>query len=203
MYQLAKLSGIAVLLVAGVINPPITITDSGVYQIVVDEDGKPAFVPITDVIDLRKQPGDKPTDPDPKPPVDEPPKPPEGISRDAARWATEAGDIPGGKKYSLLFEIVRDGVESGDIKIPLLFPILRKAADETIGSEWATFRINLGDYLNEQLRLGNFKEKREIVSQLELIRYGIAYAVKDGDALSEADELIILSKVNTIIGSEQ
>lgn len=193
---ISKLGGLAVLLIAGVINEPITITDSGIFQIVVDADGKPAFAEITEVIDLRTKTGDKP---DPEPPIEEPPAPPEGISQDVAKWTVEAGDITGAKKYSLLFEIARDGVESGKIPVAKLFPVLRESADAVIGDKWGTFRINLGDYLNEQLRVGNFKEKAEIVSQLELIRYGIAYAVKDSEPLSDADALVVLSKVGSII----
>ena len=86
MHPLKSLIGTAIFLIAGV-APPLTITDSGYWVTVVDDNGTPSLVRITTVIDLRS--GEAPTppkdDPGETPPALDPP--PAGISADVASWS--------------------------------------------------------------------------------------------------------------------
>jgi hypothetical protein len=174
-------------------TPPLIITDAGYYFAEVGSDGVPELIEVERIVDLRDGAG---------PPPKEPPElgpPPDGISKDVARWAAAVGDPEGAQVYALVFETVRDGLKSKSLEPSGVFRVLRESADDLIGDEWEPVRENLGDYFTARKQEGALSERIETANKMELIRYGLVYSAREANPLPMGEAVQVIAKVNEII----
>lgn len=189
-----------VLLTVAPAAPPLTITDAGYFLTAVDANGVPTLERIDTVVDLRTG-GDLPPTAD-DPPQSEPEPPPDGISADTYRWASQVDRSDEAQKYALIFETVRDGVLDGQVPIVKITDALKLSADGLIGDQWQEFRQRVGDHLVDSLTRGDLGTPEKAAGELELIRYGIAYSARETEnALTDADAVAVVAKVNSVIDS--
>lgn len=146
---------------------PLTITKSGYFLTVVDAEGVPTYVKITDVIDLRgEQP---PVTPSPNPPVS-PPQLDMELVRDVKLWAEGAKEPQASQAIAAVYLTVRQA------KLESPWPILKQATDDSLkivesSGNWETFRKNLSAVITERSQKGTLDNEtvlRSVQQGLEM-----------------------------------
>ena len=198
--RFAQLAGLLFIFVVGALAgppPPLTITDSGYWITIVDESGNPSYLKIETVNDLRTgaKPPVTPDTPAPKP-IDPPPA---GISTDAGAWTLEINDPDTAQRYALMLETIRDGVIDEQVGVAYVSRAMKEAADEIVGENWDPFRKKLSAAITKRKQEGVFSKKKEIVDFLEFVRYGIAYASRFDDRLTDSEAVAVIVKTNRVI----
>lgn len=177
--------------------PALLITQSGHYFVVLDSDGEPTLVKITQVIDMTGGGGPVPPD-DPTPP-----KPPT-VTVQVAELTKSVNHPVGAQALSLTYGTIADSLRDGKLSYENTLPALKQASDTVLtavkaGDKWVGWRASVGDILTAKMQSGDVTNARELEKFLREVKAGLDSAAGTEAALDPATLQLIITLILQVI----
>jgi hypothetical protein len=188
---------LACVLLAGsaLAQPPLTITSSGYFLTVLDDDGTPSFVRLESITDLTS--GQPPTET----PI--PPTTPDGpdldpvLVKDVQAWAESIGDPLTAQAIAAVYAHLRGATEDELVSTSAIWSTLKTATDSAVGivagKDWKPFRDKLSDLVTEGNQRGSLSSKADILRFMLSVQQGLELSA-DGSIALSMDKLVMIAK---------
>ena len=177
-------------------NQPLTITQSGYYLTVLDQDGAPTYVRLATVIDLTD--GKKPTPDQPdQPAVDK-----ELVDK-VRDLAKSIDDPASAQAIAAVYAHIRGAVEDGTLDSTTVWGPLKQATDSALaligGKDWTAFRANLTGVFTLAQQRGELGSAKQVGRILLSVQQGVELAADGATAISFEHVVEIARRTNTAI----
>lgn len=177
-------------------NQPLTITQSGYYLTVLDQDGAPAYVRLATVIDLTDGKNPTPDQPD-QPAVDK-----ELVDK-VRDLAKSIDDPASAQAIAAVYAHIRGAVEDGTLDSTTVWGPLKQATDSALaligGKDWTAFRANLTGVFTLAQQRGELGSAKQVGRILLSVQQGVELAADGATAISFEHVVEIARRTNTAI----
>lgn len=177
-------------------QPPLTITSSGYFLTILDDEGTPSFVRLESVTDLTS--GQPPTE-TPIPPItpDVPVLDPV-LVKDVQAWAESIGDPLTAQAIAAVYAHLRGATDDELVSVSAIWSVLKTATDSAVvvvggGKDWSPFRDKLSDIVTEGNQRGSLSSKADILRLMLSVQQGLELSA-DGSVALSMDKLVMIAK---------
>lgn len=185
-------------------DQPLTITQAGYYLTVLDQDGTPAYVRLSRIVDLSE--GTKPAPEQPDTP-DEPSVDKELVGK-VQRLAKSVDDPESAQAIAAVYAHIRGAVEDGTLDGMTVWGPLKQATESALaligGKDWTSFRSDLTAIFTVAQQRGELSSPKQIERMLLSVQQGVELAADGSTAISFERVVEIARRTNTAIsGAKQ
>lgn len=168
-------------------GPPFFLDAPAGRFLVYEDMGAPIVVPVDEIAVV------------PWTDTDSPDPTPDKLAADVAKWATEIGDTDDSQRYALIFATARDAVYSEMIEPAQIFPVVSRAADSVLKSDWSTFRAKLTEYSTAAKQEGKLGTKTQVINYAATVKHGLELSANGSDAISLDESLAVIAATNQAV----